>query len=70
MELVIIILSIILIILVLLQSNKAGGASMAITGGTESLFANRKERGSELFITRMTIVVGTIFFLLCLYMGF
>ena len=70
MEVLLIIISILLITVVLLQSDKAGGASIAITGGSESLFANRKERGSELFITRVTIFLGTTFFLICLFMGF
>ncbi len=70
MEIVLIIISILLIIIVLLQSEKAGGASMAITGGSESLFANRKERGSELFITRITIFLGSAYFLISLFMGF
>ena len=70
MEILLIIVSILLIIVVLLQSDKAGGASIAITGGSESLFANRKERGSELFITRVTIFLGATFFLMSLFMGF
>ena len=39
-------------------------------GGNENLFANRKERGGELFISRLTFVLGIIFFILCMYKGF
>ena len=48
---VLIIICLLLIALVLLQSGKAESASNVISGGNESLFANRKERGSELFIS-------------------
>lgn len=64
-----IIVSIILIILVLLQSGKAEGGSQIIQGGNDSLFAERKERGLELFLTRLTLISGSIFFILCLIMS-
>ncbi len=70
MEVILIINCVLLIAIVLLQSNKAEGASAIISGGNESLFANRKERGSELFITRMTMFLATTFFLTCLFLGF
>ncbi len=65
-----IIISILLIAVVLLQAGKAESAMGALTGGNDSLFKNRKERGGELFITRLTFALGTAFFLICLYMGF
>lgn len=54
------IVAIILIASVLLQSGKARGASQALSGGID-LFADRKERGSEIFITRFTYVLATLF---------
>lgn len=63
MRILLIIVSILLIAIVLLQSGKAEAASQIISGGTD-LFANRKERGGELFITRTTIVLGVLFFIL------
>jgi preprotein translocase subunit SecG len=69
-EIALIIVSILLIAIVLLQSGKAESASNVISGGNDSLFANRKERGGELVITRITIALGAIFFILCLVMGF
>ena len=66
MEIAVIILSILLIAIVLLQSGKAESASQIIQGGSSDLFANRKERGFELFITRLTYVLGFSFFMLCL----
>ena len=65
MEFLLIIVSILLIAIVLLQSNKAEGASSIITGGNDSLFKNRKERGGELVVTYVTIALGIAFFVLC-----
>ena len=39
-------------------------------GGNAELFAQRKERGSELFLSRATLVLGIVFFVLCLVMSF
>ena len=66
MEIVTLIIAVILIAVVLLQSGKAESASQIIGGGNSDLFANRKERGFELFITRLTYVLGFSFFVLCL----
>ena len=61
-----VIIAVLLIAIVLLQSGKAESASQIIQGGNSVLFANRKERGFELFITRLTYVLGFSFFILCL----
>ena len=66
MEIAVIIISVLLIAIVLLQSGKAEAASQIIHGGSSDLFANRKERGFELFITRVTFILGFAFFMLCL----
>lgn len=66
MEIAVIIISILLIAIVLLQSGKAESASQIIQGGSSDLFAERKERGFELFITRVTYILGVLFFALCL----
>ena len=66
MQVLLIVISILIIALVLLQSGKAEGASNVISGGNDSLFKNRKERGGELFITYTTMVLGVIFFILCI----
>ncbi len=68
MQVVLIIVSILIVALVLLQSGKAEAASL--TGANDSLFQNRKERGGELFITRLTTVLGIIYFVICLIHGF
>lgn len=69
MKILLLIISILLIAIVLLQSGKAESASQALTGGNDSLFANRKERGGELFITRLTAVLGIAFFVICILMN-
>lgn len=67
MKTILIIVSIFLIAIVLLQAGKAEGASQAMMGGNDALFKNRKERGGELFITRLTFVLGVAFFMLCIF---
>ena len=67
METLIMIISILLIVIVLLQSSKAEGGFINSSGS--ELFANRKERGSELFITRFTAVLGAAFFIIALIMS-
>lgn len=64
METVLLIVSILLIAVVLLQSNKASDGSQIISGGNNELFSNQKERGSELVISRITLVLGLLFFVL------
>ena len=66
MEAALLVISILLIIIVLLQSAKSDGGPQIISGGQSELFSNRKERGSELVITRITMLLGFAFFAICL----
>ena len=66
MEAALLVISILLIIIVLLQSAKAESGPQIISGGQSELFSNRKERGSELVITRITILLGAAFFIISL----
>ena len=68
MKVFFLIIAILLIVIVLLQSGKAEAASQIISGGNLDLFNKRKERGSELFISRLTMVLGIIFFVLTVVM--
>ncbi len=70
MEIALIIVSILLIAIVLLQGAKAESAMSALTGANDALFKNRKERGGELFITRLTAVLGIVFFILCIAISY
>lgn len=70
MKIFLLIVSILLITIVLLQSNKAESASQIISGGNSDLFSQRKERGIELIISRATMALGLIFFVVSLVMEF
>ena len=69
METVLLIISILLIIIVLLQSGKAESAGQIVQGGGSELFANTKERGIELLITRITMILGILFFVISLVLS-
>ena len=68
MKVAFLVIAILLIIIVLLQSGKAEAASQIISGGNLDLFNKRKERGSELFISRLTMGLGILFFVLTILM--
>lgn len=55
-----------LVTVVLLQEGKSNGLSGAISGGAEQLFGKQKQRGIDLFLHRLTIVLSIIFFVLML----
>ncbi len=60
----------ILIVLVLMQSSKSTDVNNIMSGGTSDLFKNRKERGSELVISRLTLILGLTFVITCLVISF
>lgn len=66
LETILLIISVFIIVLVLLQSNKASDAGQIITGGNDTLFQNMKERGFELVVSRVTLSLGLIFFIISL----
>ena len=66
LETILLVVSVLLIAIVLLQGNKATDSAGIITGGNQELFQNMKERGAELFISRMTLILGIIFFIISL----
>ena len=53
-----------LIIVLLLQEGKSNGLSGAISGGAEQLFGKQKQRGVDLFLHRLTIILAILFFVL------
>lgn len=65
MKIALIVISIVLIALVLLQGGAEGNNGSFTGGGNSDLFANRKERGGELFITRFTFCLGVAFMVIC-----
>lgn len=66
LENILLVVSILIIALVLFQSNKASDAGQIITGGNDALFQNMKERGLELVVSRLTLVLGLAFFVISL----
>ena len=69
LESILLVISILIIVIVLLQGNKATDAGGVITGGQDALFQNMKERGFELFLSRFTLALGILFFVICLIMA-
>ena len=70
LNIVFMIISVLIIILSLLQSGKSDGASGAITGGNLNIFADTKERGPEVIISRITMVLAILFFTLAIIIHF
>jgi preprotein translocase subunit SecG len=68
-ETILLIVALLLIAIVLLQSGKAESASQVIQGGNADLFSQRKERGLELLISRITMILGALFFILSLILS-
>ena len=67
LDIILMIVAVLLILLSLLQGGKTEGASGALTGSASvNLFANTKERGTEKFISNLTMVIGIAFFVLVL----
>lgn len=67
---VLLVICAILIVLVLMQSSKSTDVNNIMSGGTSDLFKNRKERGSELVISRLTLILGLSFVIICLVISF
>ena len=70
LNVVFMIISVLIIILALLQSGKSDGASGAITGGNLNIFADNKERGPEVIISKITMVLAILFFTLAIIIHF
>ncbi|EVC82742.1 TPA: preprotein translocase subunit SecG [Staphylococcus aureus] len=59
-----------LITVVLLQEGKSSGLSGAISGGAERLFGKQKQRGVDLFLNRLTIILSILFFVLMICISY
>jgi len=68
-DVLLLIVSILLIIVIVLQESKEDSAN-TFTGEKSELFANKKERGIELWIKRITFVLCVVFFALCIVCAF
>ncbi|SFE93950.1 preprotein translocase subunit SecG [Alteribacillus iranensis] len=65
-----IIVAIGLITVVLLQSGRSAGLSGAISGGAEQLMGKQKARGIEAFLSRMTVILSILFFVLAILLAY
>lgn len=66
LEVLLIIVSMALIIVCLLQTGKTDGIVNALTGQSSNLFAQQKERGVDLVLTRITVGLGIAFFVIAI----
>ena len=66
LEVLLIIVSIALIIVCLLQTGKTDGIVNALSGQSSNLFAQQKERGVDLVLTRITVGLGIAFFVIAI----
>ena len=67
---VLLIIDCIALITVVLLKGKSSGLSGAISGGAERLFGKQKQRGVDLFLNRLTIILSILFFVLMICISY
>ena len=65
-----VVVSILLIAVVLLQSGRSAGLAGAISGGAEQMVGKQKARGLEAVLSKATVVLGVLFFVLTLVVAY
>ena len=58
---ILLVVSVLMIIAILLQSSNSSGLSGSIAGGAEQLFGNRKSRGYDSILARITVVLAVVY---------
>lgn len=66
LKIAMVVIAIVLVILCLLQSGKSDDIVNALTGQSSNLFAEQKERGIDLVMSRMTMLLGVAFFVIAI----
>ncbi len=66
LKIAMVVIAIVLVILCLLQSGKSDDIVNALTGQSSNLFAEQKERGIDLVMSRMTMIFGVVFFVIAI----
>lgn len=66
LDILMMIVCVAIIVLSLLQSGKSEGLVSALTGQNSTLFAQSKERGPEVVLSRITLGLAIAFFVLAL----
>ena len=62
--------SIAIVILVLMQQSRRAGLSGAISGGAETFFGKNKSNSVEAKLSRLTKILGVVFFVVALFCTF
>ena len=65
-----VITSIAIVILVLMQQSRRAGLSGAISGGAETFFGKNKSNSVEAKLSRLTKILGVVFFVIALFCTF
>ena len=66
LKIAMVVIAIVLVILCLLQSGKSDDIVNALTRQSSNLFAEQKERGIDLVMSRMTMILGVAFFVIAI----
>ena len=66
LKIAMVVIAIVLVILCLLQSGKSDDIVNALTGQSSNLFAEQNERGIDLVMSRMTMILGVAFFVIAI----
>lgn len=66
LKIAMVVIAVVLVILCLLQSGKSDDIVNALTGQSSNLFAEQKERGIDLVMSRMTMILGVAFFVIAI----
>ncbi|ANC78428.1 preprotein translocase subunit SecG [Fictibacillus halophilus] len=69
-KILLILVSVALIVVVVLQSGRSAGLSGAITGGAEQLFGKQKARGIDALLSKLTIILAVLFFILTISVAY
>lgn len=69
-KILLILVSLALIIVVVLQSGRSAGLSGAITGGAEQLFGKQKARGIDALLSKLTVILAVLFFVLTVLVAY
>ena len=69
-QILLVIISLLLIAVVVLQSGRSAGLSGAISGGAEQIVGKQKARGLEAVLSKATVVLGVLFFVLTIVVAF
>ncbi len=52
------------------SAGKSAGLTGAISGGAEHLFGKKQARGFELFLSRLTIALAAVFFIVAILVAY